>query len=151
MPYVREGAVKVSDHWVRSPLTDVNRACQPCHRQSEDELKQRVIDIQNKTHDLIDKTELATVDAIDAIAAAQKSGASDADLARARDLHRKASMRWDFVSSENSTGFHSSQEAARILAEAINYARQAQVEAIKDNEEIECADRGSRVIEKDEG
>ncbi len=38
-------------------------------------------------------------------------------------------MRWDFVSAENSTGFHSPQEAARILAEAIGYARQAQIEA----------------------
>lgn len=131
MPYVREGAIKVSDHWVRSPLTDISRACQPCHRQSEAELKQRVLDIQNKTHDLIDKTETAMGDGIDAIAAAQQSGATDADLAKARDLHRKASMRWDFVSSENSMGFHSPQEAARILAEAINYARQAQVAALQ--------------------
>jgi nitrite reductase (cytochrome c-552) len=131
MPYVREGAIKVSDHWVRSPLTDLSRACQTCHRESEDELKSHVLDIQNKTHDLIDKTEIAIVDAIDAVAAAQKSGATDADLAKARDFHRKASMRWDFVSSENSMGFHSPQEAARILAEAINYARQAQLEALK--------------------
>lgn len=131
MPYVREGAIKVSDHWVRSPLTDISRACQPCHRQSEAELKQRVLDIQNKTHDLIDKTETAMGDGIDAIAAAQQSGATDADLAKARDLHRKASMRWDFVTSENSMGFHSPQEAARILAEAINYARQAQVAALQ--------------------
>jgi len=131
MPYVREGAIKVSDHWVRSPLTDISRACQPCHRQDEAELKQRVLDIQNKTHDLIDKTETAMGDGIDAIAAAQQSGATDADLAKARDLHRKASMRWDFVSSENSMGFHSPQEAARILAEAINYARQAQLAALQ--------------------
>ena len=131
MPYVREGAIKVSDHWVRSPLTDISRACQPCHRQSEAELKQRVLDIQNKTHDLIDKTETAMGDGIDVIAAAQQSGATDADLAKARDLHRKASMRWDFVTSENSMGFHSPQEAARILAEAINYARQAQVAALQ--------------------
>ena len=31
MPYEREGAIKVSDHWVRSPLLNINRACQPCH------------------------------------------------------------------------------------------------------------------------
>jgi nitrite reductase (cytochrome c-552) len=48
----------------------------------------------------------------------------------ARDFHRRASMRGDFVSSENSTGFHSPQESARILADAIDYARQAQIEAI---------------------
>jgi len=38
-------------------------------------------------------------------------------------------MRWDFVSSENSTGFHSPQEAARILAESIDMARQAELKA----------------------
>ena len=32
MPYVREGGVKVSDHWIRSPLTNIEDACQTCHR-----------------------------------------------------------------------------------------------------------------------
>jgi nitrite reductase (cytochrome c-552) len=34
---------------------------------------------------------------------------------------------WDFVSAENSTGFHNPEYALRILAEATNYARQAQM------------------------
>ncbi len=57
------------------------------------------------------------------------SGASDVDLTKARQLHRKADMRWDFVSAENSVGFHSPQQTARILAVAIDLARQAQLEA----------------------
>jgi nitrite reductase (cytochrome c-552) len=57
-------------------------------------------------------------------------GATDEQLLDARTLHRGAQMRWDFVSSENSTGFHSPQEAARILAEAIDLARQAQISAL---------------------
>jgi nitrite reductase (cytochrome c-552) len=129
MPYVREGAIKMSDHWVRSPLTDINRACQSCHHESEEELKTRVVNIQQTTHDLTQRTESALINAIDAMVAAQKSGATDADLANARQLHRKADMRWDFVSSENSTGFHSPQETARILAVAVDLARQAQLEA----------------------
>jgi nitrite reductase (cytochrome c-552) len=129
MPYVREGAIKVSDHWVRSPLTDINRACQSCHHESEEELKTRVVNIQQTTHDLTQRTESALINAIDAVVAAQKSGATDADLANARQLHRKADMRWDFVSSENSTGFHSPQETARILAVSIDLARQAQLQA----------------------
>ena len=40
-------------------------------------------------------------------------------------------MRWDFISSENSTGFHSPQEAARVLADSIDLARQAQLAAQK--------------------
>jgi nitrite reductase (cytochrome c-552) len=130
MPYVREGAVKVSDHWLRSPLTNLNNACQTCHKQDEATLKERVLTIQERTAGLLHRTEDALISAIDAINAAQSGGATDAQLEQARKLHRRASMRWDFVSSENSTGFHSPQEAARILADAIDYARQAQVAAI---------------------
>lgn len=129
MPYVRDGAVKVSDHWVRSPLTNVAQACQTCHHETEQELKDRVVQIQDRTFELKQKTEAALIDAVDAIVAAQKAGASDAALTQARQLYRRASMRWDFVSSENSMGFHSPQEAARIYGEAIDYARQAQLEA----------------------
>ncbi len=129
MPYVRDGAVKVSDHWVRSPLTNLNKACQTCHRQDEAVLKQRIITIQDRTAGLLRRSEEALLAAIDAINAAQSAGATDAELAEARQLHRRASMRWDFISSENSTGFHSPQEAARVLADAIDYARQAQLSA----------------------
>jgi len=131
MPYVRDGAVKVSDHWLRSPLTNINQACQTCHKESEQELKDRVVSIQNTTAELERNTEAALLDAMDAIAVAQKAGASDADLTQARNLHRRASMRYDFVMSENSTGFHSPQEAARILANGVDFARQAQVAAQK--------------------
>jgi nitrite reductase (cytochrome c-552) len=131
MPYMREGAVKVSDHWLRSPLTNLDKACMPCHHQSENELRTRVAIIQDTTAKSLRKTEAALIDAIDAIDAAQKNGATDADLQTARRLHRRASMRWDFVSSENSTGFHSPQESARILADARDFARQAQLAAAK--------------------
>ena len=43
MPYVREGALKVSDHHVRSPLLDISRACQTCHRFPEAEMRARVV------------------------------------------------------------------------------------------------------------
>ena len=59
MPYVREGAVKVSDHWLRSPLTNVNQACQTCHKQDEQELKDRITIIQNNTAELLRKAETA--------------------------------------------------------------------------------------------
>jgi nitrite reductase (cytochrome c-552) len=131
MPYMREGSVKVSDHWLRSPLTNLNNACQTCHKQSEEALRDRVITIQGRTAGLLRKTEDAMVAAIDAISAAKASGATDDELKEARQFHRRASMRWDFVFSENSTGFHSPQEAARILGEAIDYARQAQLAAVK--------------------
>jgi nitrite reductase (cytochrome c-552) len=131
MPYVRDGSVKVSDHWVRSPLTNVNQACGTCHKQDEQALKDRILIIQNNTASLLRTTEAALADAMDAIVAAMAAGATDDQLTQARDFHRKASMRYDFVMSENSTGFHSPQEAARVLANAIDTARQAQLAAEK--------------------
>lgn len=129
MPYVRDGAVKVSDHWLRSPLTNVANACQTCHQQDEETLRQRILTIQNNTASLLRLAEEALLDAMDAIVAAQEAGATDEQLEQARYLHRRASLRWDFISSENSTGFHSPQESARVLAMAIDFARQAQLEA----------------------
>ena len=136
MPYIREGGLKVSDHWLRSPLTNVNNACQTCHKQDEEELVARITTIQDRTAGLLRTSEEALIEAIDAIVAAQDAGATDEQLAEARNLHRRGSLRWDFVSSENSTGFHSPQESARILADAINYARQAQLAAERVTNEL---------------
>ena len=44
MPYKREGGLKISDHHVRSPMLNVNRACQGCHHFPEEEMKDRVAD-----------------------------------------------------------------------------------------------------------
>jgi nitrite reductase (cytochrome c-552) len=41
MPYTRVGGLKISDHHVRSPLLNINHACQTCHRWPEDELRAR--------------------------------------------------------------------------------------------------------------
>lgn len=130
MPYMREGGVKMSDHWLRSPLTNISNACQTCHRFSEAELTERVTVIQGRTAELLRKSEEALLDAIDAIVAARTAGASDEQLAEAMTLHRRAQMRWDFVSSENSTGFHAPQESARILGNSLDLARQAELSAV---------------------
>ncbi len=81
MPYERVGALKVSDHWVRSPLLNVNRACQPCHAVPEKELESRVLTIQDRHHELLQRAARATTDLLDAMVAAQKAGAADAELA----------------------------------------------------------------------
>ena len=51
--------------------------------------------------------------------------------AEARRLHREAQLRWDFIAAENSMGFHNPEEVLRILANATNLARQAQIAAIE--------------------
>ena len=127
MPYMREGATKVSDHWVRSPLLNVNRACQSCHRFGEDELKARVDAIQERNHELLERGGVAIVALIDAIVAAKASPIEPERLESARKLQRRAQWRLDFIAAENSMGFHAPQEAARILGEAIDYARQGEL------------------------
>jgi nitrite reductase (cytochrome c-552) len=127
MPYVREGAIKVSTHHVRSPLLNVSQACQSCHRVPEQEIKARALLVQDRNVALLQRGELAMIGLLDAITAARTAGATDAQLQAARGMHRKAQWRLDFISAENSMGFHAPQEAARILAEAIDYARQGEI------------------------
>ena len=131
MPYMRDGATKVSDHWVRSPLLNVNRACQTCHHVGEDELLARVDTIQQRNFDLLQRGGAALMGLLDAVKAAKEAGVSDEDLNDSLELQRKAQWRLDFIAAENSMGFHSPQEAARILGEAADYARQGEVAALK--------------------
>ena len=133
MPFKREGALKVSDHHIRSPLFDVEASCRTCHSISKEAIQARVTLIQTKTTSSLREAERSILALIDDVAAArielQGRGDSvvDAVLEEPRDFHRRASMRWDFVASENSTGFHSPQEANRILGQAIDYARRGQL------------------------
>jgi len=131
MPYVRVGALKVSDHHVRSPLLNLSRACQTCHPVAEDELRARAVRIQENTYRLRNRAMEALVALIGDLEAARGAGQSDAELATARGLQRRAQFYLDFIEAENSMGFHAPQEAARILGEAMDYARQGQV-AVRD-------------------
>lgn len=127
MPYKREGAMKISDHHVQSPLLNINQACQTCHKASEDELKFRAETIQTRTFNLRNVAMDALMQLISGIQSAKESGKSDAELASARDFQRKAQFYLDFVEAENSMGFHAPEEAARILGESINFTRLGQM------------------------
>jgi nitrite reductase (cytochrome c-552) len=131
MPYMRDGASKISDHWVRSPLLNINRACQTCHHLSEEEIKGRVDQIQSRNHDLLQRGGAALVALLDEIGKAKTAGASPEQLSPALELQRKAQWRLDYIAAENSMGFHAPQEAARILGEAADYARQGQIAAMQ--------------------
>jgi nitrite reductase (cytochrome c-552) len=129
MPYQREGAVKISDHQVRSPLLNVARACQTCHRYPEEEIKARTEAIQARNKALMDRAEDALVDLLDALRATKQGNGAPA-LKEAQALQRKAQWRVDFINAENSMGFHAPQESARVLGEAIDYARQGQIKVL---------------------
>ena len=136
MPYKREGAMKVSDHWVRSPLTNISRACQVCHPYAESEIQARVDAIQGRTHALLERSAAALTDLLDATKAARTGGATEQQLTPVLALQRKAQWRLDFVAAENSMGFHAPQETARVLAEAIDYARQGQLVAAGQSQRV---------------
>jgi nitrite reductase (cytochrome c-552) len=180
MPYKREGALKVSEHWVRSPLLEVSRSCATCHPYGDEEIKSRVEAIQDRHYALMTRTGQAATSMLDAIVAVRKpydEKNRESALAKAREalaanadfsklgpqeqekkvqaetkarlqamwhenveadsklkvlgeLQRSAQWRLDFVAAENSMGFHAPQEMARILGEAIDLSRQAEVKAV---------------------
>ena len=121
--------MKVSSHWVRSPLLSINRSCQTCHNVPEEELHDRVKTIQGRTQSMLDRAALAMTEMLDAVRQAQASGVDESALEPIYELQKKAMWRLDHISSENSLGFHADQEAVRILGESIDFSRQAQAAA----------------------
>jgi nitrite reductase (cytochrome c-552) len=119
---------------VRSPVLNIKNACFGCHRKhdpkvTEKELKDRVEQIQDRHWLLRQQAMTALLALISDLKVATDARRSDSELATARYLQRRAQFYLDFVEAENSTGFHAPQEAARILAESLNYSRQGQLAA----------------------
>ena len=108
-------------------LLNVNNACQTCHQQSENELIDRVHTIQDRTYEMRNRAIDATLQLTRAIAAAVQADSTAAGIQQARDYQRRAQFYADFVEAENSMGFHADQEAMRILAMSIDYARLGQM------------------------
>jgi len=127
MPYTKVGAMKVSDHHVRSPLLNVNKACQTCHRWTEEELKARAETIQTRHTEVRNLAMDALMALIDDLKAAKETGKTEEEMTVARGFQRRASFLLDFAEAENSTGFHAPQEAARVLAQSIDASRKGQL------------------------
>src|SRR5574341_848819 len=85
--------------------------------------------IKNRKRPAARRAIVAAIGAIEAAAAA--TDVKPEALAEARNLHREAQLRWDFVAAENSMGFHNPEEALRILSIATDLARQAQLKAVQ--------------------
>ena len=127
MPYKREGGMKISDHWVRSPLLNINRACQGCHHFSEEEMKSRVEQIQNRFTESRNVAMDALMDLISETKKLREAGASDEQLKGAWAAQRKAQFFIDLVEAENSTGFHAPGESLRVLTQALDTIRKGQL------------------------
>jgi nitrite reductase (cytochrome c-552) len=143
MPYVRDGAGKYSTHNVRSPLLNPEAACGQCHTNVE-YVVNRVNQIQQQVAATKIAAEDAIIDAINAIKAANANPRADQELLdQARKLHREAQFMWDYVSAENSTGFHNPEYALEILAKSINTARQAQMLAAQSVNDMSLLETGT--------
>jgi len=127
MPYERVGAMKITSHHVRSPLLNINKSCQTCHHQPEQELMDKVQLIQERHLEMRNQVMDALMSFIKDLKIAKESNMTEAKLSQAQNLQREAQFLMDFVEAENSTGFHAPQEAARLMVKAMDKIRQGQL------------------------
>jgi len=123
MPYERAGSSKISSHHVQSPLKEDMKACLQCHNQSPQWLREQVIAIQDRTNNMATRAGNQTAQAAKAIELANKTTGVDQQMLNdAKSLYEKAYYRVDFVTAENSMGFHNPPEAMRVLGDGLYYA-----------------------------
>lgn len=130
MPYQREGALKVTDHQVRSPLRDdatINASCLTCHHSTEQEMRDRVTRIHDTYYQTMDVAFDALTQLIYDIEAATKDGTPADRLDAARGFQRKAQFFMDYVVSENSRGFHAPAYTNRLLNDVTDASRRGQL------------------------
>jgi nitrite reductase (cytochrome c-552) len=127
MPYERVGAMKITNHHVRSPMLNVNKSCQTCHHAPEDELKERVNIIQDRHLEMRKKAMDALMIFMDSIQAAQATKMDPARIAKAQYSQREAQFLIDFIEAENSTGLHAPQEAARLIVSTMDKIRESEI------------------------
>jgi nitrite reductase (cytochrome c-552) len=130
MSYKREGAMKITDHQVRSPMTNdetINQSCLTCHNTTEADMRERVDTI----HDRYERAKSVSFDAltalIDDIEKARQSGTAQDRIEKAQAYQRKAQFFVDYVVSENSRGFHAPQYTLRVLNDATDASRLGQL------------------------
>ncbi len=131
MPYTKVGAQKVSDHRVTSPLKSDLKACQQCHSESPEWLRDQVIAIQDRTVSMMIRSGYATAAVaklIEKVHELQAAGREvDAALYEpAKDFYMEAFFRTLYVGAENSVGFHNPTEAMRILGDSTAFAMKAE-------------------------
>lgn len=126
MPYVRKNGRKYTSHWMTSPMRFTKEACMTCHDQGEASLLERVKTIQNNVWQLQRTAGQTVAKAHVAIGRAGAAARVDqGELAKARELVRKAQWLWDIIAAENSMGFHNPGQVLHTLGRSIDLAHQA--------------------------
>lgn len=131
MPYRSEGGVKFTNHRITSPLETISTSCQPCHRESEENLRRDVEDRQDRIEELRHLTEDALAKAHIEAKFAWDKGATESEMDPILQLIRQSQWRWDYVAAANGLGFHSPVEAGRTLGAAIDRAQKARTMIVR--------------------
>ncbi|MDA8340291.1 MAG: ammonia-forming cytochrome c nitrite reductase subunit c552, partial [Nitrospiraceae bacterium] len=128
MPYERVGKEKISSHRWESPLKKNMKACMQCHNQSPEWLKEQVLNIQDRVNHMFTKAGYSVARAALMIEAAEKNPRSDkAVIKKAKEIYEEAYYRNTWIGAENSMGFHNPPEALRVLGDALDQGRQAEM------------------------
>lgn len=132
MPYQRVEGKKMSSHHWASPLRDPElRVCRQCHADKTPEyLKERIEYVQDKTYSQLLVAQEVSVRAHEAVRLAReytgpKPANYDELIIKAKENVRKGQMFWDYVSAENSVGFHNPAKALDTLISSITYSQTA--------------------------
>lgn len=128
MPYISEGGVKYTDHHITSPLANINRTCQTCHRQDAETLRQNVYERQQKVYDFRTHVEKELSAAHIEAKFAWDKGATAAEMEPVLKDLRKGQWRWDYAVASHGAAFHAPQEVMRLLASAMEYAKDARLQ-----------------------
>ena len=127
MPYKQEGGVKYSDHHIMSPLANIDRTCQTCHRQDTEVLRQNVYERQAKCNEVRDRAEQELARAHFEAKYIIDKGATEAEMKPIQNLLRKSQWRWDYAIASHGATFHAPQEVTRLLSHSVDYAQQARL------------------------
>lgn len=135
MPFIRmDGKKKVSSHHWQSPLKSpegIDQACRQCHAdKSVEYLKGRVEYTQKRAFENLLVAQERSVKAHEAVRLANEwTGEKSADYTKlmfqAKDMVRKGQFFWDYVSAENSVGFHNPAKTMSTLQKSMEYSQAA--------------------------
>lgn len=125
MPYKQDGGVKFTDHKVGNPLTAIDRTCQTCHRKSEADLRNAVLE-KKQRKDALANTALENI-ALAHLEAkkAWESGATEAEMSSVLADIRSAQFKWN--SLYRGAYFHAPEQTLSALGDSINKAQRARL------------------------
>jgi len=131
MPYKSEGGVKFTDHKIQSPLNNIANSCVVCHRENEEKLLKNVYERQDKVEQMKKLAQQSLAQAHIEAGFAWERGATDAEMKDILQDIRHSQFRWDFVAASNGFGFHSPNEALRVLGTSIQLSGEARIKTAR--------------------